>query len=93
MAYYDLCTNQLFVVELLEDGSGDFPLVDLGKWSFVLFLLLKECKLFLPENSLAFVAELVKYQAKPLVIYASTKTDEPFFGALQRNGMQIKTSH
>ncbi|XP_042443072.1 DNA mismatch repair protein MSH5 isoform X1 [Zingiber officinale] len=55
VAYYDSCTNQLFVVEFWEDGSGDFPLVD-----------------------------LVKYQAKPLVIYASTKTDEPFFGALQR---------
>lgn len=56
VAYYDSCIRQLFVLEVWEDGQGDFPLID-----------------------------LVKYQAKPLIIYTSTKTEESLLSALQRN--------
>lgn len=31
----------------------------------------------------------VKYQAKPLIIYTSTKSEEPFLRALQRSGKLI----
>ncbi|XP_077243681.1 MUTS-homologue 5 isoform X2 [Tasmannia lanceolata] len=56
VAYYDSGIRQLYVSEVWEDGSEDFPLID-----------------------------LVKYQAKPLVIYTSTKTEESFLSALQRS--------
>ncbi|ONK65519.1 uncharacterized protein A4U43_C07F37940 [Asparagus officinalis] len=56
VAYYDATIRQLYVLDIWEDGQGDFPLID-----------------------------LVKYQAKPLVIYASTKTEESFLAALQRS--------
>lgn len=32
---------------------------------------------------------VVKYQAKPLIIYTSTKTEESFLSALQRSGMLL----
>ncbi|KAF3446971.1 hypothetical protein FNV43_RR12151 [Rhamnella rubrinervis] len=35
----------------------------------------------------AFYMGIVKYQAKPLIIYSSTKTEESFLSALQRSGM------
>ncbi|XP_011012094.1 PREDICTED: DNA mismatch repair protein MSH5 isoform X3 [Populus euphratica] len=57
ISYYDSSIRQLHVLEVWEDGSSDFPLID-----------------------------LVKYQAKPLTIYASTKSEESFLSALQRNG-------
>ncbi|KAF6168215.1 hypothetical protein GIB67_011600 [Kingdonia uniflora] len=56
VAYYDSCLRQLYVLEVWEDGSEDFPLID-----------------------------LVKYQAKPQIIYTSTKTEETFLTALQRS--------
>ncbi|CAM0954785.1 unnamed protein product [Alopecurus aequalis] len=56
VAYYDSSTRQLFVLEIWEDSSGGFPLID-----------------------------LVKCQAKPSTIYASTKTEEELLSALQRN--------
>ncbi|KAF5178036.1 Dna mismatch repair protein msh5, partial [Thalictrum thalictroides] len=56
ISYYDSNARQLYVLEAWEDGSADFPLID-----------------------------LVKYQAKPSIIYASTKSDESFLSALQRN--------
>ena len=31
MAYYDSSTRQLFVLEIWEDSSGGFPLIDLGR--------------------------------------------------------------
>ncbi|KAL4201373.1 hypothetical protein AMTRI_Chr02g258370 [Amborella trichopoda] len=55
VAYYDTSDCQLHVLETWEDGSGDFPMID-----------------------------LVKYQAKPSVIYTSTKTEESFLSALQK---------
>nr|XP_034896774.1 DNA mismatch repair protein MSH5 isoform X3 [Populus alba] len=57
ISYYDSSIRQLHVLEVWEDGSSDFPLID-----------------------------LVKYQAKPLTIYTSTKSEESFLSALQRNG-------
>ncbi|KAL0916463.1 hypothetical protein M5K25_013980 [Dendrobium thyrsiflorum] len=56
VAYYDSNARQLFVLEVWEESSGEFPLI-----------------------------ELVKYQAKPNVIYASTKTEESFLSALKRS--------
>ncbi|KAJ3695448.1 hypothetical protein LUZ60_000825 [Juncus effusus] len=56
VAYYDSSIRHLFVLEVWEDGHGDFPLID-----------------------------LMKYQAKPRTIYASTKTDEALLSALRRN--------
>ncbi|XXG69534.1 hypothetical protein AAC387_Pa06g2377 [Persea americana] len=56
VAYYDSSICQLYVLEVWEDGSDDFPLMD-----------------------------LVKYQAKPRIIYTSTKTEESFMSALQRS--------
>ncbi|XP_073014124.1 DNA mismatch repair protein MSH5 isoform X3 [Typha latifolia] len=56
IAYYDSSICQLFVLEVWEDGSGEFPLID-----------------------------LVKYQARPMAIYASTKTEDRLLSALQRS--------
>ncbi|KAB2605993.1 DNA mismatch repair protein MSH5 [Pyrus ussuriensis x Pyrus communis] len=56
VSYYDSSIRQLHVLEVWEDGSPDFPLID-----------------------------LVKYQAKPLIIYTSTKSEESFLSALQRS--------
>ncbi|XP_004295833.1 PREDICTED: DNA mismatch repair protein MSH5 [Fragaria vesca subsp. vesca] len=56
VSYYDSSIRQLHVMELWEDGSMDFPLID-----------------------------MVKYQAKPLIIYTSTKSEEAFLSALQRS--------
>ncbi|BBH02007.1 MUTS-homologue 5 [Prunus dulcis] len=56
ISYYDSSIRQLHVLEVWEDGSTDFPLID-----------------------------LVKYQARPLIIYASTKSEESFLSALQRS--------
>ncbi|CAN4118258.1 unnamed protein product [Withania somnifera] len=55
VSYYDACTRQLHVLEIWEDGSHDFSLVD-----------------------------MVKYQAKPGIIYTSTKSEESFLAALQK---------
>ncbi|GMY31215.1 DNA mismatch repair protein MSH5 isoform X7 [Fagus crenata] len=55
ISYYDSSIRQLHVLEVWEDGSREFPLID-----------------------------LVKYQAKPLIIYTSTKSEESFLCALQR---------
>ncbi|XP_022151299.1 DNA mismatch repair protein MSH5 [Momordica charantia] len=56
VSYYDSSIRQLHVLEVWEDGSMDFPLI-----------------------------ELVKYQAQPLMIYTSTKSEESFLAALQRS--------
>ncbi|KAM0876250.1 hypothetical protein ACQ4PT_036241 [Festuca glaucescens] len=56
VAYYDSNTRQLFVLEIWEDSTEGFPLID-----------------------------LVKCQAKPSTIYASTKMEEELLTALQRN--------
>ncbi|BFG29613.1 hypothetical protein CerSpe_158870 [Prunus speciosa] len=56
VSYYDSSIRQLHVLEVWEDGSTDFPLID-----------------------------LVKYQARPLIIYTSTKSEESFLSALQRS--------
>uniref|UniRef100_A0A6N2L3M5 DNA mismatch repair protein MutS core domain-containing protein n=1 Tax=Salix viminalis TaxID=40686 RepID=A0A6N2L3M5_SALVM len=57
ISYYDSSIRQLHVLEVWDDGSSGFPLID-----------------------------LVKYQAKPLTIYTSTKSEESFLSALQQNG-------
>ncbi|KAJ3699033.1 hypothetical protein LUZ61_002738 [Rhynchospora tenuis] len=62
-AYYDACIRHLYVLEVWEDGHGDFPLID-----------------------------LVKYQAKPRIIYASTKTEEALLSALRRNDGEDATT-
>ncbi|KAK6269623.1 hypothetical protein POUND7_006728 [Theobroma cacao] len=54
ISYYDSSIRQLNVLEVWDDGSSDFPMI-----------------------------ELVKYQAKPVVIYTSTKAEESFLSALQ----------
>ncbi|KAG0501432.1 hypothetical protein HPP92_001504 [Vanilla planifolia] len=59
VAYYDCNTRQLFVLEVWEDRSGEFPMID-----------------------------IVKYQARPLVIYASTKTEEALLSALRRSEIE-----
>ncbi|XP_050216357.1 DNA mismatch repair protein MSH5 isoform X2 [Mercurialis annua] len=56
ISYYDSSIRQLNVLEVWEDGSLDFPLID-----------------------------LVKSQAKPLIIYTSSKSEESFISALQRS--------
>ncbi|XP_022932272.1 DNA mismatch repair protein MSH5 isoform X3 [Cucurbita moschata] len=56
VSYYDSSIRQLHVLDVWEDGSMEYPLID-----------------------------LVKYQAKPLMIYASTKSEESFLAALQRS--------
>ncbi|CAI9088360.1 OLC1v1022668C1 [Oldenlandia corymbosa var. corymbosa] len=56
VSYYDCSVRHLHVLEFWEDGSEDFPLI-----------------------------QMVKYQAKPSIIYASTKSDELFLAALQRD--------
>ncbi|XP_037495718.1 DNA mismatch repair protein MSH5 [Jatropha curcas] len=56
ISYYDSSIRQLHVLEIWEDVSSDFPLID-----------------------------LVKYQAKPLTIYTSSKSEESFISALQRS--------
>ncbi|XWS11235.1 hypothetical protein CRYUN_Cryun38cG0066800 [Craigia yunnanensis] len=56
VSYYDSSIRQLNVLEVWDDCSSDFPLI-----------------------------ELVKYQAKPVIIYASTKTEESFLSALQQS--------
>eukprot|EP00261_Vitis_vinifera_P031776 XP_019073019.1 PREDICTED: DNA mismatch repair protein MSH5 isoform X5 [Vitis vinifera] len=65
ISYYDSSIRQLHVLEVWEDGSSDFPLIDLGR------------------TSCLFVN--VKYQAKPLIIYTSTKCEDSFLSALQRS--------
>ncbi|KAK4794682.1 hypothetical protein SAY86_012676 [Trapa natans] len=57
VSYYDASIHQLNVMELWEDRTSDFPMID-----------------------------LVKYQAQPIVIYTSTKSEESFIAALQRSG-------
>ncbi|KAL5583623.1 hypothetical protein UlMin_016065 [Ulmus minor] len=56
VSYYDSSIRQLHVLEVWEDGSTDFPLID-----------------------------LVKYQAKPLIIFSSSKSEESLLSALQRS--------
>nr|XP_027127123.1 DNA mismatch repair protein MSH5-like isoform X5 [Coffea arabica] len=56
VSYYDSSIRQLYVLEFWEDGSEDFPLVD-----------------------------MIIYQAKPSIIYTSTKSEELFLAALQKN--------
>ncbi|CAK9321791.1 unnamed protein product [Citrullus colocynthis] len=56
VSYYDSSIRQLHVLEVWEDGSMEYPLID-----------------------------LVKYQAKPLMIYTSTKSEESFLAALERS--------
>ncbi|KAG5235233.1 DNA mismatch repair protein [Salix suchowensis] len=56
ISYYDCSIRQLHVLEVWDDGSSGFPLID-----------------------------LVKYQAKPLTIYTSTKSEESFLSALQQS--------
>ncbi|KAB5534340.1 hypothetical protein DKX38_017426 [Salix brachista] len=56
ISYYDSSIRQLHVLEVWDDGSSGFPLID-----------------------------LVKYQAKPLTIYTSTKSEESFLSALQQS--------
>ncbi|WCJ32950.1 DNA mismatch repair protein MSH5 [Euphorbia peplus] len=56
ISYYDSSIRQLHMLEVWEDGSLDFPLID-----------------------------LVKYQANPLIIYTSSKSEESFISALQRS--------
>ncbi|XWS09784.1 hypothetical protein CRYUN_Cryun39dG0019000 [Craigia yunnanensis] len=56
VSYYDSSIRQLNEIEVWDDGSSDFPLI-----------------------------ELVKYQAKPVIIYTSTKTEESFLSALQQS--------
>ncbi|KAF2285735.1 hypothetical protein GH714_007517 [Hevea brasiliensis] len=56
ISYYDSSIRQLHVLDVWEDGSSDFPLID-----------------------------LVKYQAKPLIVYTSSKSEESFISALQRS--------
>ncbi|XVF77406.1 hypothetical protein PTKIN_Ptkin14bG0040500 [Pterospermum kingtungense] len=56
ISYYDSTIRQLNVLEVWDDGSSDFPMI-----------------------------ELVKYQAKPVIIYTSTKTEESFLSALQQS--------
>ncbi|XVF03835.1 hypothetical protein REPUB_Repub05bG0026900 [Reevesia pubescens] len=56
VSYYDSSIRQLNVLEVWDDGSSDFPLI-----------------------------ELVKYQAKLVIIYTSTKTEESFLSALQQS--------
>ncbi|PPR89148.1 hypothetical protein GOBAR_AA31540 [Gossypium barbadense] len=62
ISYYDSSIRQLNVLEVWDDGSSDFPLI-----------------------------ELVKYQAKPVIIYTSTKTEETFLSALQRSDGMTET--
>ncbi|XP_048323614.2 DNA mismatch repair protein MSH5 isoform X7 [Ziziphus jujuba] len=62
VSYYDSSIRHLYVLEVWEDGSTDFPLID-----------------------------LIKYQAKPLIIYSSTKSEEPFLSALQRSDGATET--
>ncbi|KAB2032938.1 hypothetical protein ES319_D05G413600v1 [Gossypium barbadense] len=62
ISYYDSSIRQLNVLEAWDDGSSDFPLI-----------------------------ELVKYQAKPVIIYTSTKTEETFLSALQRSDGMTET--
>ncbi|KAH1063194.1 hypothetical protein J1N35_028181 [Gossypium stocksii] len=62
VSYYDSSIRQLNVLEVWDDGSSDFPLI-----------------------------ELVKYQAKPVIIYTSTKTEETFLSALQRSDGMTET--
>ncbi|KAF9672573.1 hypothetical protein SADUNF_Sadunf11G0056200 [Salix dunnii] len=60
ISYYDSSIRQLHVLEVWDDGSSGFPLIDLDTGS-------------------------VKYQAKPLTIYTSTKSEESFLSALQQS--------
>ncbi|XP_078437455.1 MUTS-homolog 5 [Wolffia australiana] len=53
VAYYDSSVNKLYVLDVWEDGTGDYPLLN-----------------------------IVKYQAKPVVIYASSKTEDSILAAL-----------
>ncbi|KAL1060410.1 hypothetical protein V6Z11_1Z099900 [Gossypium hirsutum] len=62
ISYYDSSIRQLNVLEAWDDGSSDFPLI-----------------------------ELVKCQAKPVIIYTSTKTEETFLSALQRSDGMTET--
>ncbi|KAE8720454.1 DNA mismatch repair protein MSH5 [Hibiscus syriacus] len=63
ISYYDSSIRQLNVVEVWDDGSSDFPLI-----------------------------ELVKYQANPVIIYTSTRTEESFLSALQRSDGMIEAT-
>ncbi|XP_024021664.1 DNA mismatch repair protein MSH5 isoform X4 [Morus notabilis] len=56
ISYYDSSIRQLHVLEVWEDGSTEFPLID-----------------------------LIKYQAKPMIIYSSSKSEESLLSALQRS--------
>ncbi|KAJ8754599.1 hypothetical protein K2173_010690 [Erythroxylum novogranatense] len=56
ISYYDSSIRQLHVLEVWEDDSSEFLLIDLAK-----------------------------YQAKPCIIYASTKSEESFLSALERS--------
>lgn len=138
VAYYDSSICQLYVLEVWEDGSDDFPLMDLGmhmnilkfkhatvfffkqllvsfKIQFVSLILqsftlvyvsiarinkhcypnypniVKVCfciPMFLCISHILFESNCsVKYQAKPRIIYASTKTEESFISALERSGL------
>ncbi|KAG0496908.1 hypothetical protein HPP92_001599 [Vanilla planifolia] len=59
VAYYDCNTRQLFVLEVWEDRSGEFPMID-----------------------------IVKYQARPLVIYVEHETEEALLSALRRSEIE-----
>lgn len=40
VSYYDSSIRQLYVLEVWEDGSTDFPLIDLSRRIFVMYFLL-----------------------------------------------------
>ncbi|PIA36728.1 hypothetical protein AQUCO_03300144v1 [Aquilegia coerulea] len=81
ISYYDSTIRQLYVLEVWEDGSADFPLLDLAYFHWFDFLH----SWFYTANCSVRTIDPVKYQAKPSIIYASTKSDEFFLSALQRN--------
>ncbi|EXB66342.1 MutS protein-5-like protein [Morus notabilis] len=71
ISYYDSSIRQLHVLEVWEDGSTEFPLIDLSSH---IFLFLYCCN-----------TDSVKYQAKPMIIYSSSKSEESLLSALQRS--------
>ncbi|GMN51626.1 hypothetical protein TIFTF001_020775 [Ficus carica] len=79
ISYYDSSIRQLHVLEVWEDGSTEFPLIDLN-FPFLLSNASHIFFLFCGFNTVS-----VKYQAKPMIIYASSKSEESLLSALQRS--------
>ncbi|KVI02323.1 DNA mismatch repair protein MutS, core, partial [Cynara cardunculus var. scolymus] len=90
ISYYDSLTCELHVLELWEDGTAEFPLIDMGKilfyFSSYLHYLIQVVANFINSSTKFGETKFSSLErVKPLIIYTSTKSEESLLAALQPN--------